>query len=104
MYLENKVTGEARIGRVTFSKTMQTVYYMGLTLQRAGGEKITGNFFDIETGDEYWVSGCKKKGGDYHWASKVSVTIDDEVKEEYWTTIRGIRIEDYLGSTTPLKY
>ncbi|WP_218824295.1 hypothetical protein [Pontibacter ummariensis] len=104
MYLENKETGEARIGRVTFSRTMQTVYYKDKTLQRAGSEKIAGNFFDTETGEEYWVSGCKKKGGDYHWANKVSVAIDDDVREEYWTTIRGIKLEEYLNSTTPIKY
>ena len=21
------------------------------------------NYFDVETGDEYWISGCKKRGG-----------------------------------------
>lgn len=89
MYLENKETGEARIGRVSFSRTYQTVYYQGKSLQRAGGEKIKGNFFDLETGEEYWVSGCKKRGGDSHWAEKVPVIINEEVAEEYWAKIRG---------------
>jgi hypothetical protein len=40
MYLENKETGEARIGRVTFSRTFQTVYYKNRTIHRAGSEKI----------------------------------------------------------------
>ncbi|GHA62343.1 hypothetical protein [Pontibacter akesuensis] len=89
MYLENKETGEARIGRVTFSRTFQTIYYRDKTFHRAGSEKIQGNFFDAETREEYWISGCKKKGSDYHWSNKVPVAIDDDVKVEYWTSIRG---------------
>jgi hypothetical protein len=88
MYIENKETGEARIGRVTFSRTLQTVYYQDKTLHRAGSEKIKGNFFDAVTHEEYWVSGPKKRGGDAHYAERATVAIDEEVKEEYWTTIR----------------
>jgi hypothetical protein len=90
MYIENKETGEAHIGRVSFSRTYNTVYYRDIILQRAGGEKIRGNFFDNKTGEEYWVSGCKKRGGDAHWAEKVPVVIDEDVAEEYWTKIRGV--------------
>ncbi len=92
MYIENKETGEARIGRVTFSRTLQTGYYRDKMLQRSGGAGIKGNFFDAETSEEYWVSGCKKRGGDSHWANKVSVNIDEDVREEYWTIIRGLSI------------
>ncbi|MFC6998869.1 hypothetical protein [Rufibacter roseus] len=91
MYLENKETGEGRIGRISFSRTYQTVCYKGITLHRAGSGKIKGNFFNPDTLEEYWVSGCKKRGGDYHWASKVPVIIDEDVKEEYWTSIRGMK-------------
>ena len=92
MYVENKETGEARIGRVTFSRTLQTVYYQDKMLQRSGSGGIKGNFFDTESNEEYWVSGCKKRGGDAHWANKVPVSIDEDVKEEYWTIIRGLSI------------
>jgi hypothetical protein len=94
MYIENKETGEARIGRVAFSRTYNTVYYQSLVLQRAGSEKIKGNFFNAKTGEEYWVSGCKKRGGDAHWAERVPVTIDEDVAEEYWTQIRGMVIKE----------
>ena len=94
MYVENKETGEARIGKVTFSRTLQTVYYRDRMLQRSGSAGIKGNFFDTESNEEYWVSGCKKKGGDYHWASKVPVTIDEDVAEEYWTKIRSLVTPD----------
>jgi hypothetical protein len=63
MYIENKETGEAWIGRVSFSRTYNTVYYGNKVLQRAGSWKIKGNFFDVSTGEEYWVSGPKKGEG-----------------------------------------
>ena len=65
MYLENKDTGEARVGRVTFSRTFQTIYYKNKVFRRAGSEKIKGNFFDVETREENWMSGCKNNGRDY---------------------------------------
>ena len=52
MYIEDKscgLSGPARIGRVTFSKSGKTIYYGG----------------------------------------RVPVEIDEEVREEYWTVIRG---------------
>lgn len=41
MYIENKaegLTGPARIGRVTFSKTGRTLYYKGRSFQSLKGE------------------------------------------------------------------
>jgi hypothetical protein len=87
MYLENKETGEARIGRVTFSRTRHTVYYRDRVLQRAGSGSLKGNFFDVATNEEYWVSGPKRRGGDAHY-ERVTILIDEDVKEEYGTTIR----------------
>jgi hypothetical protein len=87
MYVENKdgtldgVNG--RIGWVTFSKTGQTVYYRGRSLQKTS-RGTRGNFFDTETGEEYWVSGVKKRGSNTHWAeSNISVEIDPDALEEY---------------------
>jgi hypothetical protein len=44
---------------------------------------------DIETGDEYWISGCKRDGRDRLYGERVPVEIDDDAREEYWTEIRG---------------
>jgi len=93
MYIELKThdrdhddNGPAWIGRVTFSKTGKTIYYRGRKLQRRRG--ICGNYYDIETGDEFWISGPKKNGEDrYAWAGE-RVRIDEDVREEYWTEIR----------------
>ncbi len=87
MYVENKngdIDGyPARIGWVTFSKTGQTVYYRERSLKRSKGGGISGNHFDEETGEEYWVSGVKKRGSNAHWAESVKIVIDDDAKEEY---------------------
>lgn len=73
--------GPAWIARVTFSKTGQTIYFNGKTLKK--GIYISGNYRDIETGDEYWVSGVKKNGMDRHWAGSGKVMIHQDTVEEY---------------------
>ncbi len=87
MYVELKSgyhgTGPAWIGRVRFSKTGRTVYYRGKQLRRIPGGGISANHRDVETGEEYWVSGVKKDGHDRHWAGGGPVEIDDDVREEY---------------------
>jgi hypothetical protein len=87
MYIEAKpgLTGPARIGRVRFSKSGKTLYYKGRRFQSLkGGYKR--NYFDVETGEEYWISGCRKDGQDTLYPGVVQ--IDDDVREEYWMTIR----------------
>lgn len=91
MYIEQKNrndNGPARIGRVIFSKTGKTIYYKGKKFRSLKGRGISANYFDIDNGDEYWISGCKKNGQDHHWAGSGPVEIDDEVREEYWIRIR----------------
>jgi len=94
MYIEHKSfdgnddRGSASIGRVTFSKSGKTIHYHGLKFQSAKGAGAAGNYFEVETGEEYWISGCKKNGQDRHWAGGGPVEIDADVREEYWTEIR----------------
>lgn len=63
MYIERKpdeISGEARIGKVSFSKTGRSMYYDGKEfLKIKSGFKH--NSIEIISGDEYWISGCKKK-------------------------------------------
>ncbi len=80
--------GPAHIGRVTFSKTSKTIRYQDLELQRGNG--ICSNYCDVNTGDEYWVSGPKKNGQDRHWAGAGPVEIDEDVRGEYWKNIRNL--------------
>ena len=91
MYVERKaesLNGPARIGRVTFSKTGQTLEYQGKKFQKARGYKW--NYFDIETGDHYWISGPRKDGQDRLYSgSTLPVEIDEDVRDEYLKKIRG---------------
>ena len=85
---ENNLIGIARIGRVKFSKTGKSIHYQGKTFTRFSGFKA--NYFDTETGDAYWISGCKKDGSDRLYGERLPILIDDDVKEEYWVNIRNI--------------
>ena len=61
-------SGPAWIGLVEYSKSEQTVYFNNMALKKLKNSGISGNHFDIETGEEYWISGVKKNGQDRHWA------------------------------------
>ncbi len=67
MYIEVKskgLSGLARIGRVTFSKSGKSIRYKGKELQILKGSGYKANYYDVETGDKYWISGCRKDGAD----------------------------------------
>ena len=56
MYIESKasgLSGPARIGRVTFSKSGKTVYYRGRLFQSLSGQEVLkANFFGMsDAGD-----------------------------------------------------
>jgi hypothetical protein len=91
MYIECKaesLNGSARIGRVTFSKTGSTLYYQGREFQSLKGSGFKANYFDIETRDQYWISGPRRDGKDRLYVSNAPIDIDEDVREEYWTEIR----------------
>jgi hypothetical protein len=91
MYIEYKgdgLVGPARIGRVTFSKTGQTIYYRGRSFQSLKGKGFKSNYYDVETGEHYWISGPKRAGGDALYGGSTPIEIDDDVREEYWRKIR----------------
>jgi hypothetical protein len=89
MYIENKedgLAGPARIGRVRFSKTGKSIYYQGKTFETMSGRGFKANYFDVETGEYYWISGCRKDGRDALYSTLAE--IDEDAREEYWTEIR----------------
>jgi hypothetical protein len=91
MYIEDKsggLSGPGRIGRVRFSQTGKSVYYGGRVFRTLAGNGYKSNYFDVETGAEFWISGCKKRGGDRLYGGITE--IDDDVREEYWVKIRGM--------------
>lgn len=87
MYVENKdglIDGaNARIGWVTFSKTGRTVYYRDRVLRAIGGRGVRGNFIDVHSGEEFWISGPKRRGSDTHPKEATSVVIDEDAMEAY---------------------
>ncbi|MBS1810240.1 MAG: hypothetical protein JST84_18910 [Acidobacteria bacterium] len=80
MYIELKSgygdSGPAWISHVTFSKSGRTVYFNGKALKRNERGGISGNYYDLESGDEYWVSGVKKRGTNRHWAGSGKIQLD----------------------------
>lgn len=109
MYLECKaggLTGPARIGRVTFSKSGKTIYYKGRKFKSLAGYGFKANFYEF-TGKEHgilqknhdcilgivchrewWISGPRKDGQDRLYGERIPVEIDEDVREEYWLEIR----------------
>lgn len=86
MYIENKSKGHhglAWIGFAEFSKSGQTVYFDGKALKKLKIGGISGNHFDIETGEEYWVSGVKKNGQNRHQFGRGKIMIDKKSIDEY---------------------
>ena len=76
----------ARIGLVTFSKTGKTIKYKEQEFQSLKGMGYKCNYFDLETGERYWLSGPKKNGEDALYP--LDIEIDEEVRIAYWTKIR----------------
>ena len=85
--------GPAWIGRVGLSRSKTTVYFNGHALKRAKGGGVSGNYFDIESGDEYWVSGVKKNGEDRHWAGSGRILVEANAAQEY-LAFRGLKVLD----------
>ena len=91
MYIEDKsqgLSGPARIGRVEMTKLGKTIYYRGRTFRTLGGRGFKANFYDVQTGGEFWISGPRRDGADRLYGGRVAVEIDEDVRTEYWTKIR----------------
>src|SRR5258706_2399434 len=91
MYIERKagnLTGPARIGRVTYSKTGATIYYRGREFRSLKGYGFKANYYDVERGEDYWISGPRRDGCDALYATNIPTEVDSDVMEEYWGQIR----------------
>lgn len=86
-YIELKTgfsdNGLAWISRIETSKSGQTIYFNNMALKRLKTTGIGANHFDIESGEEYWISGIKKNRTDRHWAGSGKIMIDEDIVEEY---------------------
>jgi hypothetical protein len=83
--------GPAWIGLVEFSKTGATSYFDGKAFRKYNG--ISGNHIDIETGDEYWISGIKKDMTDRHWAGGGSIFVEKRILNDYLSLVGKITLD-----------
>ena len=91
MYIERKagsLTGTSRIGRVTFNRTGRTIFYRDQVFRRIVGGGFKSNYTEEATGEEYWITGPKRDGRDRLYGERLPIEIDEDAREEYWTTIR----------------
>ena len=86
-YIEQKTgyhdDGPAWIGYVLPSKSGRTLYFNDRAFRAENGG--AGNYYDVETGEQFWVTGVKQSGSNRHWAAraKVPVQIDRRALEEF---------------------
>jgi hypothetical protein len=88
MYVENKdglLDGaRAWVGWAEFSKTGRTVYFHGRSLLAIAGGGTRGNYLDVDSGEEFWVTGVKTRGSNAHSReSAVVPMVEDDAREEY---------------------
>ena len=77
--------GPAWIGYVKTSKSKKTIYFNNHAFQKYNGNY--SNYVDIENGDEYWISGLKKKESNRHWDGHGKIMIDRRAVNEYLSLI-----------------
>ncbi|MGS2727896.1 hypothetical protein ACU8DI_14900 [Psychroserpens sp. BH13MA-6] len=86
-YLELKTrfsdNGPAWIGMVSFSKSGKTIYFDGKAFQSLSGTGISANYFDLESGDEYWISGVKKDMSDRHQFGGGKIFVEKRILSDY---------------------
>ncbi|CAA9425416.1 MAG: hypothetical protein AVDCRST_MAG74-3516 [uncultured Pyrinomonadaceae bacterium] len=90
MYIEYKgdgeLVGDARIVRVTIFNKGKSLCYQNQRFSTLRGRGFKSNYYDVQTGEHYWISGCRKDGRDALYSTNAE--IDEDVREEYWTEIR----------------
>lgn len=112
-YIELKTNqddcGPAWIACVQESRSGRTVYFNGKCLKRAIG--IYANYYDPQSGAEYWISGVKKRGTNRHWAGSGKIMVEaaaaDELKS--WLNVKRLdpsvfTIIDRIRPTSPADF
>jgi hypothetical protein len=79
--------GPAWISMVRFTSTGWTAYWHGRTLRRWPG-LFDANFVDVETDEEYWISGPHRDRRDTRY-SAVEPTIDEDARDAYQAFLDG---------------
>jgi hypothetical protein len=88
--------GPAWISRVRFTRSWQTAYWRGKTLRRRPG-MFDANFYDVESLEEYWLSGPHRDLADTRY-SRIRPEIDDDVRTLYQAFLAGAPLPGRQGS------
>ena len=89
MWIEFKgdeLAGPAKIGWVIVRDKGKRLDYGNQSFRTLRGSGFKANYYDIETREKYWISGCRKDGRDALYNTEVE--IDEDALEEYWLNIR----------------
>lgn len=99
MYMERKgddSSAEARVGRMSIASFSRIISYKGKSYRPFIDRETNANYYDDVSGGWYWFSHCQKEGIDS--LDPRTVTIDDDVKKEYWEKIRRIPDQSQVES------
>ena len=99
-YIELKTgynhNGPAWIGQVEFSKSKQTIYFNNQAFKKIKGQGVLGNYYDLASGNEYWISGIKKNEQNRHKNSSGIIGVEDEIVNQYLKYIGRKNLEKSL--------
>lgn len=79
--------GPAWIGFAERSKSGKTIYFNDRAFQSRKGRGIGAKYFDLESGDEYWISGVKRDLSDRHWAGSGPIMVARNALAEYLSAV-----------------
>lgn len=84
LYFELKTgyndNGPAWIGIGEYSKSKKTIYFNDKAFLSIGGKGIEGsNYIDIESNEEYWISGIKRNQKDSYYGKRNKILIDEKI-------------------------
>ena len=88
--VQRRWSGLDRAGEVVEVRS-HTIYFNGRALKQ--GATGAGNFFDMETGEVFWVSGVKRDGTDRHWAGAGRVLVEAASVDEYLSLVGGTELD-----------
>jgi hypothetical protein len=87
----NTDAGPSWIGWVRFTKSWRTAYFQARTLRRVTGTahaNFDSNFYDVETHEEFWVSGPKRDRTDGRYGHQRPI-VEEEARAAYEAFLAG---------------
>lgn len=87
----NTDAGPSWISRVRFTRSWRTAYFHGRTLHRVTGTAHANhdsNFYDVDSGEEFWLSGPKRDQTDGRYSNR-QPEVDDDARAAYEAFLAG---------------